>query len=414
MYISNASVFSWAESVAHRHILSSGVYHYLQEERMGVACASKNEAGCSMRRILISYMGHHTGHHSAARALEYAFKQVNPSIETMCVDLLAYTHPRWSSIIQKTYMSTIRRTPEVWETLYDSPIVEYMTRRVRRLVQRGNSRPMLQLMEDFKPHAAVCTQAHPFAVLNSYIQKQRSPLPLWGVITDFVPHRFWVVNGAARYIVPTESSANRLVWLGVQKDHIYELGIPVNPDVVERLDLKVSRNGNGDRRILVMGGSQGLGIRYSAVRQLDKSDADFTIDVVCGMNKTLRKTLIRKRHMFRHPIRVRGYVQDAMALMHRASLLVSKPGGLTSAEAMITGLPMLIMRPLPGQERGNTDVLVNSGAAIHIRKETELGPIVSQLLTRPGLLNRMMNKAHMMAKPSAARLIVHQVLEDLG
>jgi len=358
-------------------------------------------------------MGHHTGHHSAARALEYAFKQVNPEIETLCVDLLAYSHPKWSTIISKTYMGTIRRTPEVWETLYDSPLVDYMTRRVRRLIQRGNSRPMLQLMKDFAPDAAVCTQAHPLAVLSSYAAKQRIQLPLWGVITDYVPHRFWISNYPVNYVVPTETAANRLMWLGIAKEHIFELGIPVNPDFVDQLDLKVTRTGNGDRRILVMGGSQGLGIRYSAVRNLDKSQTDFTIDVICGMNKRLRKTLIRKRHLFKHPIRVRGYVQDAVALMHRASLLMSKPGGLTSAEAMITGLPMLILRPLPGQERGNTDALVGHGAAIHIRNERDISPIVSRLLEKPRLLDRMMKKTQLLSKPDAARNIVEQVLNRL-
>ena len=364
-------------------------------------------------RILICYLVRNSGHHAAARAIEAQIKKQNPLAETRCLDLLETTHPTWSAIVQYVYMSTIRRTPELWEALYDNFWFDWLTKWIRPLVQRGNSLKLRILMDAFQPDAIVCTQAHPFSVLSAYARRQGKPIPLWGVVTDFLPHRFWHVppDEHIRYIVPTETAVQRLMILGTPADRIFTFGIPIQADVLAARKRTVSRE-NG-RRILVMGGSRGLGARFATIRHLDRAAADFTIDVVTGTNRRLRKQLLAARNKFHHPIRIRGYVKDAMAIMRRASLLIGKPGGLTSAEAMAAGTPMLIIRPLPGQERGNTEMLVRHGAAIHLDRDRDLPAVVSSLLTNPSLLSMMADRAKALGKPDAARDIATAVLANL-
>lgn len=361
-------------------------------------------------RILICYLVRKSGHHAAARAIEAQIRRQNPLAETRCLDLLETAHPTWSAVVQNASMSTIRRTPELWEALYDNFWFDLLTRYIRPLVQRGNSLKLRILMDAFQPDAIVCTQAHPFAVLSAYARRQGTPIPIWGVITDFLPHRFWHVkpDEHIRYVVPTETAVQRLMILGTPGDRIHTFGIPIQADVLVARRRAVSRV-NG-RRILVMGGSRGLGARYATIRHLDRAAADFTIDVVTGTNRRLRKQLLAARHKFRHPIRIRGYVQDAMALMRRASLLIGKPGGLTSAEAMASGTPMLIIRPLPGQERGNTEMLVRNGAAIHLDRDRDLPAVVASLFANPALLGMMAERAKALGRPDAARDIAAAVL----
>ena len=363
-----------------------------------------------MSRVLICYLVRNSGHHSAARNIEAALHKLDSSVETLCVDLLEYTHPRWSAIVQKMYMVTIRRTPEVWEALYDRMWLEYLTRRIRTLVQRGNSKLLCQLMDQFRPDVAVCTQAHPLGVLSAYAQRRQIALPLWGVVTEFIPHRFWVVPGPVNYIVPNEAAAGRLALHGIHRQRLYPLGIPIHTGFVTERKTRVSREDG--RRVLVMGGSRGLGARYRTIRYLDRSTEDFTIDVVTGANRRLRARLIRRRNDFRHPIRIRGYVKDVVALMHRASLLISKPGGLTSAEAMAVGLPMVLVRPLPGQEKGNTEVLVRHGAAVHLPEDRDVASVVTSLLANQELLQMMRERALDMGRPGAALDIARLILAD--
>lgn len=364
-------------------------------------------------RILICYLVRNSGHHAAARAIEAQIKKLDPLAETRCLDLLETTHPTWSAIVQYVYMSTIRRTPELWEALYDNFWFDWLTRWIRPLVQRGNSLKLRILMDAFQPDAIVCTQAHPFAVLSAYARRQGTPIPLWGVITDFLPHRFWHVppDEHIRYVVPTETAVQRLMILGTPADRIHVFGIPIQADVLLARRRTVSRAGG--RRVLVMGGSRGLGARFATIRQLDRAAADFTIDVVTGTNRRLRRQLVAARHKFKHPIRIRGYVKDAMALMRRATLLIGKPGGLTSAEAMASGTPMLIIRPLPGQERGNTEMLVRHGAAIHLDRDRDLPAVVSSLFSNVSLLDMMADRARSLGKPGAAGEIAAAVLARL-
>lgn len=362
-------------------------------------------------RILICYLVRNSGHHAAARAIEAEIRRLNPLAETRCLDLLETTHPYWSAIVQYAYMSTIRRSPELWEALYDNFWFDLLTRRyIRPLVQRGNSLKLRILMDAFQPDAIICTQAHPFAVLSAYARRKSQPIPIWGVVTDFVPHRFWQVPPSShiQYVVATETAQQRLMILGTPRDRIHVLGIPIQADVLAARGRTVSRE-NG-RRVLVMGGSRGLGARFATIRQLDRAGADFTIDVVTGTNRRLRKQLLAARHRFRHPIRIRGFVQDAMAIMRRASLLIGKPGGMTSAEAMTCGTPMLILRPLPGQERGNTETLVRQGAAIHLDRDRDLPALVDSLLSNPSLLDMMSARARALGRPHAARDIAVSIL----
>ena len=364
-------------------------------------------------RILICYLVRNSGHHAAARAIEAEIRRQNPLAETRCLDLLETTHPTWSSVVQYVYMSTIRRTPELWEALYDNFWFDWLTRWIRPLVQRGNSLKLRILMDAFQPDAIVCTQAHPFAVLSAYARRQGKPIPIWGVITDFLPHRFWHVfpDEHIRYVVPTDTAVQRLMILGTPAERIHTFGIPIQADVLAARKRTVSRE-NG-RRVLVMGGSRGLGARFATIRSLDRAAADFTIDVVTGTNRRLRKQLLAARHKFKHPIRIRGYVKDAMALMRRASLLIGKPGGLTSAEAMASGTPMLIIRPLPGQERGNTEMLVRHGAAIHLDRDRDLPAVAASLLSNVTLLEMMADRARSIGKPDAARDVAVAVLAHL-
>jgi len=367
-------------------------------------------------RILICYLVRNSGHHAAARAIEVEILRQHPEADTRCLDLLETTHPTWSAIVQNAYMSTIRRTPELWEALYDNFWFDLLTRYIRPLVQRGRSHKLRILMEAFQPDAIICTQAHPFAVLSAYAKRQEKPIPIWGVVTDFLPHRFWYVKPGKHihYVVPTETAMQRFMLLGIPAERIHTLGIPIQADVLAARHRTISRtNGADGRRVLVMGGSRGLGARFKTIRQLDRAPGNFTIDVVTGTNRRLRKQLLRARHKFEHPIRIRGYVKDAMALMSRASLLIGKPGGMTSAEAMASGIPMLLVRPLPGQERGNTEMLVRHGAAIQVDRDRDLPGIVSSLIANPALIDKMAARARSIGKPDAARDIAAEMFDSL-
>ena len=74
---------------------------------------------------------------------------------------------------------------------------------------------------------------------------------------------------------------------------------------------------------------------------------------------------------------------------------------------------MLLIRPLPGQERGNTDVLVRHGTAVHIRHDRDVEPVVTSLMKNGELLGMMRERALAVGHPAAALKIAETLLAGL-
>ena len=165
-------------------------------------------------------------------------------------------------------------------------------------------------------------------------------------------------------------------------------------------------------RLLITGGGRGLGPGAGALRALDRSRSAFRITMMTGMNHAMQRRLADQQKTFNHALRIVPYTHNMASFMRRSSLLIGKPGGLTCAESMALGLPMLIVRPLPGQERGNADELVRHGAAIRLRKDRELPAISDLLLGHPELLRLMSAQALSIGRPHAAMDIAREVMNE--
>jgi processive 1,2-diacylglycerol beta-glucosyltransferase len=99
-------------------------------------------------------------------------------------------------------------------------------------------------------------------------------------------------------------------------------------------------------------------------------------------------------------------------LMKISDLFIGKPGGLTSAEALTCGLPMVIVSPIPGQEERNSDHLLEDGVAVKCNEMTTVPYKIDSLLDNPERLNQMRNRAYALSRPDAARLIVETLVSD--
>jgi len=362
-----------------------------------------------MARILLFYMMRNSGHHTAARAVEQAARLLDPRVETLCMDPLEYMHPHLNSAVISNIMFVLKRTPELWDAIYDSETLEKVVRLFQGTAQRG-SESLERTIEAFRPDAVVCTQAYPLGLICQMKKRCGYRFPVFGIVTDFRVHRFWANGNGVTYIVPDANGVKRLISLGIRREHIRDYGIPVAQEFSARPPHAVAQHGR--TRILVMGGSRGMGPGFATVKSLDHSHGDFAIDVVAGTNRALGNRLAANRRDFRHPIRLRGLVKHMAPLMHKAHLLIGKAGGLTCAEAMSAGLPLLIVHPLPGQEWANTEEMVARGAALHIPRDPDVPSIVTMLLENPEIVAMMRERAIAHANPSSALQVAEEVLNQ--
>jgi len=102
------------------------------------------------------------------------------------------------------------------------------------------------------------------------------------------------------------------------------------------------------------------------------------------------------------PVHVLGYVTAIPELMALSDLTVSKAGGVTTSEALVAELPMVLVNPIPGQEEENTAFLQSVGAAIVAPRPADLRHLIADLLDHPESLARLRNGARRVKRPGAA------------
>lgn len=358
------------------------------------------------KRIALMYISEISGHHSATLAIEEAIKTIQPDTEILNINAFNYTNPVTEKIVNRIYMGIIKRTPGIWDYLYDNPAVVKKVERIKKRIHRFNSPKLKRLFDQFRPDVVACTQAFPCGMVSEYKKDYNSGLPLVAVLTDYVPHSYWIYDDIDCYIVPSDEVASRLHKKGVTPEKVKTFGIPFslrfNNDIPEDEALKKLGLNPDIPALLIMGGGQGLGPIKTIVRAIDRIKFDFQEIIVCGTNKKLYRSLRRKIKKYRKNILLYGYSDNINTLMSVSDLVITKPGGITTAEALAKKLPMIIVKPIPGQEANNTAYLTRHGAALKVDRPKDVSSAIEDLLRNPYRLKSMRESATRIAKPNAS------------
>jgi processive 1,2-diacylglycerol beta-glucosyltransferase len=364
------------------------------------------------KRILLMHISKISGHYVAALAIEKAVKLIDPQAYVMPMDAFEYTNPRSEKIVNAIYMALIQKLPFLWNYLYDNPYWLKRTAGFKTAVHRRNIPKLDKLFSDSNPDVVVCTQAFPCGMVADYKKFRNKTIPLVGVLTDYVPHSYWIYDNVDYYITPSEEVMERLVKKGVGPQRIKPFGIPFDPKFACSLDKQEMRRKLGLLpmfTVLVMGGGQGLGPIKTVVKTLDRADAVFQIIVVCGTNKKVYDSL-KAMPSFKKKVLLLGYCNNIDELMSASDVIVSKPGGVTVAEALCKGSAMIIVNPLPGQELNNANYLTAHAAAVKVDNPSKVGNAVKALCDDPEQLRRLSAAALAISKPNAAMDIAKLVL----
>jgi processive 1,2-diacylglycerol beta-glucosyltransferase len=378
-----------------------------------------NEGRTGMHRVknvLFLYISFSSGHMRAAEAVMNALRRMSSRVAMRGVDSFHYAFPAAAQWVARAYLEVLKRAPRVWEFLYDNPSVAEATRAPRRLFDALNADKIRRLLKRHHPRALVCTQAVPAAVLSALKERGKLRIPVIAVVTDFGVHRYWVSRHIDLYLVATEEIKRQLVQAGVRESRVRVTGIPVDPSFLSCGDKRARKRElglNADRPVvLVSGGSRGLGPMEDTVACLRRELPEVQVLAVCGYNRSARRRL-EERVGGDPSVRIFDYVSDMSRLMDACDLLISKPGGLTCAESMAKGLPLLMIRPLPGQEDRNARYMLAHGAA---EKADSLDELIRHART---LLNEerrdeLRRRALALAKPHAAFDAAESILQLIG
>jgi processive 1,2-diacylglycerol beta-glucosyltransferase len=194
---------------------------------------------------------------------------------------------------------------------------------------------------------------------------------------------------------------------GVEPQRILVSGIPVDARFSQpppsRGELRARLGLAPDRAlVLLMGGGLGIGPLDMMIRAAGRVSVPLSAVAIVGRNQRLQHRIARQARTLNYPLHAVGFVDNVYDYMHAADALLTKPGGLSSSEALVAQLPMVLVRPLPGQEERNTRYLVDRRAAVRVGTERSLVQALESLLTDRPRAEALRERARAVGRPEAA------------
>jgi processive 1,2-diacylglycerol beta-glucosyltransferase len=361
------------------------------------------------------------GHLRAAQAVELALREVAPDAAVRNLDVLELTNALFRRVYGKAYLDLVNKAPHVLGYFYD-----YMDRprrsgsrrdALRRAVQKLNLHRFRRLLHDEPPDLIINTHFLPAEIVAGLRRKRRLSAPQVTVTTDFETHRLWVNQPCERYFTATEEGARYLGSWGVPAADTRATGIPIHPAFARPLDAAEARARLGlssDRPVVLqLAGGFGVGPIARLYEALLQVEHPLDVVAVAGRNEKVKSELEALPVPPRHRARVLGFTDRIDEWMAAADLVVSKPGGLTTSEALARGAAMVVVNPIPGQESRNSDFLLEQGAAIKVNNVATLAYKVDGLLADRARLDRLRSRARQLGRPRAAYEVARQSVELL-
>ncbi|MBF0478738.1 MAG: hypothetical protein HQL26_04585 [Candidatus Omnitrophica bacterium] len=369
------------------------------------------------KRVLLMYITKVSGHRQATIAIQKSLKAIDPTLETPAINGFGYTYPILEKMVNQAYMSVIKTTPQLWDYLYDNPKFFKRSQNIKKFLFKSSHAKLERLFKRHDPSVVVCTQAFPCGMVADFKRQHNLDFKIVGVLTDFAPHSYWINDGVDYYVVPSQDSKERFMAKGVPAPMIKVYGIPVKHKFAQKHEQHTAaRNLGLDPSIpliLVMGGGQGLGPIKKIVKSLSKINTAVQIVVLAGNNKKVIDKLKKLVKKSENKIMPMGFLKNVDEYMDAASVIITKPGGITTAESLVKGLPMAIIDPLPGQEMRNTDFLIKNGIAIRVDSASDIGEEIEVLLKTPSRLAAMRKAALEFSYPDSSMDIARLIMEQL-
>ncbi len=358
------------------------------------------------------------GHIKAAQAVSSALCAKSDSIETKIANVFDFFNPYIGQAILKIYLKILKMFPGLYGMAYSWGNESYLALVGRKIISGYLASRMEKYIMEYNPVAIVCTHATPAGLVAHLVKKNKINIPVIAVVTDFVVHRLWVYPEIKNYVVANQDMSEFLNKNGIGESSIAVLGIPVDKkfskvsnaeDILKKLGFDSQR-----KTILIMGGGAGMLPMDEIVRCCEDIDLELQIIVVAGHNQNIYQKLMKLQPTLRQKVRILGYVDNVSELMEISDLIISKPGGVTTAETLCLGLPMIIYRPIPGQEEGNTHYLTKCQAALRADSLTEIqGMIKNLFIEEPEKLLALQQNALQLGRPQSAQQVADIILSKV-
>lgn len=368
-----------------------------------------------MKKILIFYASFGGGHLSAAKSIENYLLKNYTEIDVELIDCMKYVNKAFEKISTTAYKEMAKKMPWAWGKIYSSsqkgPLAHISSKANSFMAIR-----LLKLLREKNPDIVIST--HPFgSQMCSYLKrKKKVDFKIATIMTDFKSHDQWLVGSdyTDYFFVSNTNMQKELKEKNIDENKVIVTGIPVREEFLiphnneQTLnDLEFSK----EKKIVLLfgGGEFGLGkeMTLNVFECLLNKCINTQIIAISGKNEAMKLNFenLVKKYSREQDVRIFEYTNKVADYMSIANLVVTKPGGLTSSESLVSHLPMVLINPIPGQEEENAEFLESKKVAKWIKKDDDINFIMNILVNDDIILNNMKENTYLIAKPNATENI---------
>lgn len=348
-----------------------------------------------------------TGHHKAAENVAKGIWAVYPKAQIQIDTSLSHANPLLEQITSKLYLGTIRHASKLWGWAYQRD--QEWSFLGKNVLRKYMAKKLFSYINDQSPDIIVSTHAFCLGGLAELKQKVSTPYRLGVALTDYCVNPFWIHPEVDYYFVGAKELKTIMVEkYGVLERKVSVTGIPIDPRYNQPLDIsQVRRKLQIDEKIphfLIVGGGLGFLPFIDVLKGLAELKSKINLCVITGKNTKAKEEVQNwlSSCSYPHPVQILDYVTNMEEWMSASDLVIGKPGGLTVSEALACQVPILIYKPIPGQEERNSQFLMNCQIALRVNRHSELPSIVEQFLMDPEKSNRIKQRVAQYSKPDAA------------
>ncbi len=367
-------------------------------------------------RILLLYVSDITGHRQAAKAIKQALNRAYPDVLIREENLFRHGNPFMSYSLNALYYTFIKVIPWFWDIIWDSKEVYWLTHVLRIFLYHINyHRLYREVIVPFKPHIVICTHCLSCAISSTIKRAKKLDYLLIAVPTDFYLNPYWFYKNVDVYFLPHDELRDEFIKRGISPEKIHVTGIPISLGFCEsKQKEKLKKKWKIEDNlftVLVMGGGQGIGSIEETISALSEVHFPLQVLAVAGINRNLKRRLKKISSQTYLPLKILGFVDGIDELMEISDLLISKSGGLTTAEALSKALPMGIINSIPGQERKNKELLLKKNLAFELNSKENIIDLVKKLSNHSFDRREWREKTKSLAYPRASQEIADEVIE---
>ena len=367
-------------------------------------------------KVLILSCNTGGGHNAAAQAIAEAIREHGECAEVL--DYLSLAGKGVSKLVGDGYVKVVKKAPAMFGVAYKLGMV------VSRLMKKSpvyyaNAR-MARYLEEYLQEnpvdAIVMPHLYPAETIT-YMRRNGFALPLTvAVMTDYTCIPFWEETDCDYYITPHKKLHPEIIKRGIPAYKLKAFGIPVSRQCREDISREQARDMLGleqeKKYFLLAAGSMGTkAIVHILELLLAMRSKKENLVVICGSNQKLKKKL-QQKYKNRKEVRLVGYTKKMPLYLKACDVIFTKPGGLTSTEAAVSGIPIVHIRPIPGCETKNVEFFQKHGMSIGKRSFVGQVRAGEKLLDREKLRVEMQEAQKKNSRPEAAERIC-KLLEEL-